>query len=397
MKNEIKLGFWNYLHSGILGREAVLDWKEMGFNLPMSFEFDADRYKKEDMIAILDECEKQGMKMIICDFRTRFQVYQQHGEEYYEEKFRQAYDDFGHHPATFGFAVGDEPTKEQWEAAIGSIKVQLRIAPELTPYLNLYPHWPGRDYVEMMGTDDRLEYMKMIDDLIARSKAPIIGYDHYTQCMEEGKNQEGGIDMYFSDLDIYHRVCEKHDIPLYVTQLATGHFWYREPNENDIRWQIYTALAHGARGIFWFYMYQRGVDSNFRNAIYESDFRKTDTYHMISRQQYIFNSSYKAQFDNMKLTNVYHVGRIYEGTTRFHADDKILEVKSQYDYPAIVSYYKEFDSDEVWISIVNAHQQLADKVNVYFKNGVVKSEFLAPGQMILWKYSDILKLGKENE
>lgn len=391
MDREIKLGFWNYLHTGNLGREAVSDWKEMGFNLPMSFEYDAEKHKKEDMLEVLDECEKQGLKMIICDFRTRFQVYEHSGEKYYEEKFRQAYEDFGHHPATFGFAVGDEPVKSQWQAAIGAIKVQLRIAPELTPYLNLYPHWPGRDYVEMMGTDDRLEYMKMIDELLTESKAPVIGYDHYTQCMQEGQNQEGGIDMYFSDLDIYHRVTKKHDVPLYVTQLATGHYWYRVPTEDDIRWQIYTALAHGARGIFWFYMYQRGVEGNFRNAIYETDFRKTELFEIISRQQFIFNSSYKEQFDKMELTNVFHVGRIYEGTTRFHADDKITEVKSQYDYPMIISYYKEFDSDEIWISVVNAHQRLADKVNIWFANGKQRSEFLAPGQMLLLKYEDIVK------
>ena len=98
----------------------------------------------------------------------------------------------------------------------------------------------------------------------------------------------------------------------------------------------------------------------------------------------------------MELTNVFHAGRIYEGTKRFAADDKISEIKSQCDYPMILSYYKEFDSDEIWISVVNAHQKLSDTFNVYFQNGVTESFYLAPGQMKLIRYNDIVERGKQD-
>lgn len=395
MNKEIQFGFWNYVHSGNLGKEAVREWKEMGFHLPMSFEYDHTKHKKEDMLAVLDECQKYGMKLIVCDFRTRYQTYMRDGAQTYEQNCIAAYEDFGKHPATYGFFVGDEPCREQWQAAIEAMKIQRRIAPHLTPFLNLFQHWPGRDFVEMMGGDDREFYRKKIEKLIEESGAPVIGFDTYTQCTQEGQNQEGGKDLYFSNLDIFYRASKKHDIPLYLTGLSVGHFRYREPTEDDIRWQLYTALAHGARGVFWFFLYQRGVEANYRNAPFESDFRKTKTYDYISNQQFIFNASYKAQFDKMELTDVFHAGRIYEGTKRFAADDKIAEIKSQCDYPMILSYYKEFDTDEIWISVVNAHQTLSDLFNVYFQNGVTRSFYLAPGQMTLIRYADIVESGKK--
>ena len=391
LNKEIKFGFWNYVDCGQYGREAVLEWKKMGFNLPMTCTYIHEKHKKEDMLEILDECHKQGMKAIVYDIRTDFHTYLQKGKEAYEKGAMDAYQDFGGHPATFGFFIGDEPKGDEWDVAIDAIKIQLRIAPELTPYLNLFPYWPGRDYVELMGGDDREYYREKIEELLEKSNAPLIGYDHYTQCMQEGHNQEGGLDLYFSDLDIYYRATKKFDIPLYVTVLSVGHFWYREPTEDDIRWQMNTALAHGARGVFWFYLYQRGDDQNFRNPPFETDFRKTKTYDYISNQQFIFNTTFKEQFDKMELIDVFHAGRVYEGTKRFYAHGDIMEIKSDKDYPMILSYYKEFDTDKIWISVVNAHQSLSDRFNLYLKNGKTKSYYLAPGQMRLVSLEELLK------
>ena len=63
---DFKIGFWNYVETGILDpKKAVKDWKELGMTLPMSFAYDPKKHKKEDMIALLDECQKEGMKVIV--------------------------------------------------------------------------------------------------------------------------------------------------------------------------------------------------------------------------------------------------------------------------------------------------------------------------------------------
>lgn len=389
MDREIKLSFWNYVKSGILGREAVRDWKELGFNLAMSFEFDAKINPKSEMLEILDECQIQGIKLIICDSRTHYRTYAEKGEEEYRKGALEAYENFGKHPATFGFFVGDEPNGKMQYAMIGAYKVVLEIAPELTPYGNLYPFWTGSDYTRLMGGNSREFYFDIVDKMLRESKAPVVSYDRYTQCLQEGENIDGGLDMYFADLDMFHKVSKKNGIPFYTCLLSVGHWVHRVPTEDDIRWQLYTALAHGARGIFWFFLYMRGVEDDYRNSPYETDFRKTEMYDILARQHYIFRANFKEQFDKMYMTDVFHVFHIYEGAKRFYSDDTVIEVLGRHEYPAILTYYTEYETGEKWVSILNGHQRLSNCLTIVFANGVQKRSWLAPGQLKLYKLSEI--------
>ena len=53
---DFKIGFWNYVDTGVLDNaQAVNDWKELGMNLPMSFEFDPKRHDKAQMIDLLNK------------------------------------------------------------------------------------------------------------------------------------------------------------------------------------------------------------------------------------------------------------------------------------------------------------------------------------------------------
>ena len=390
MNKEIQLSFWNYVKSGILGKEAVREWKELGFNLAMSFEFDVEINDKNEMMEILDECQVQGIKLIICDTRTHYRTYAKLGEEAFRIGALQAYEDFGRHPATFGFFAGDEPNKNYQDAMIGTFKVLLDIAPELTPFGNLYPFWTGSDYKRNMGGDSREFYYNLVDKMLKESKVPVIGYDRYTQCLQEGENIEGGIDMYFADLDMFHKVTKNNGISFFISLLSVGHWVHRVPTEDDIRWQIYTSLAHGARGIFWFFLYMRGVEDDYRNSPYETDFRKTEMYDIIARQQYIFNANFKEQFDKMEMTDVYHVFKIHEGTKRFYSDGIIEEVLARHEYPTILTYYEEYETKEKWVSVVNAHQRLSNNVTLVFSNGEQRRCWLAPGQIKLYKLSEII-------
>ena len=48
---DFKIGFWNYVETGVLDpKKAVQDWKELGMTLPMSFSYNPEKHKKEDMM-----------------------------------------------------------------------------------------------------------------------------------------------------------------------------------------------------------------------------------------------------------------------------------------------------------------------------------------------------------
>ena len=391
MDKSIKLGFWNYIESGKIGKDAVNDWKELGMNVAMSFDFDVTKHNKQDMLDILDACKEQGLKLIIRDKRTRCKRLEKMEEADFIQGVREAYADFGKHEATFGFFVGDEPAPEQEQSFIDTTRILLKEMPGLIPFGNLLPYWASSDFC--METSKSPDYFYgIVDRILKETDVPVIAYDHYTQCLQEDGNQEVGINAWFYDLDMYHKVTKDNGKFFYVTALCVGHWGYRVPNEDDIRWQIYTALAHGARGVFWFHLYNLKLDYSYRNAPYFGDnFKRTETFTYISRQQEIFEQCYKEQFDKMEMTAVYHTGHIYDPSKRFCSDEILREVTGRFTYPTIITYYKEFDSEERWVSVVNAHQRYANLIRLYFTCGKNEVVWLAPGEMKLFKLSDLEK------
>lgn len=381
---EIQFGFWNYVESGVFGKEAVKDWKDLHCNLPMSFTYDPQKHKKQDMLDVLDACQSEHMKLILCDSRTHFRTLREVGEEAFAEGVKQAYADFGTHPAAFGFFVGDEPRPDENELYIKTVQLVMEHTPGLIPFGNLVPYWGGgSDYDMLVGAPEE-EHTKLVEDLLRETKIPLIGYDQYTQCLDEGHNQECGINSYYFVLDQYCELAKKYNIPFYASLLACGHWGYRLPTEEDIRWQIYTALAHGARGIIWFHLYQMDVGSSFvGNPLCGKDRLRTPLFDIISRQQYLFNEYYREQFDRMELTAVYHVGHIYDPRKRFCADEILLDVNGKFSYPTIISYYKEYESEKRWMSVVNGHQKLANRITLKFQSGKEETFWLAPGEMRL--------------
>ena len=113
MDNKIKFGFWNYLPLGTLDKDIVHKWVDINCNLFMSFRFIENESKKEDMIAFLDEAHKVGVKVIINDERTEYLRLNKMSKEEFVKGVKEAVNDFGNHPATFGFYGGDEPFSDQ--------------------------------------------------------------------------------------------------------------------------------------------------------------------------------------------------------------------------------------------------------------------------------------------
>lgn len=384
MKSEIKFGFWNYVESGVFGKEAVQDWADLHCNLPMSFNYDHTRHNKQDMLDILDACQEKGMKLIIRDTRTRFRTLERVGEEQFVRGVQEAYTDFGTHPATFGFFVGDEPRPDQNELYIKTVQLVMRHAPGLIPFGNLVPYWGGgSDYDMLVGAPEE-EHTKLVEDYLRKTKVPLLGYDQYSQCLNEAHNQEVGISSYFLVLDKYNELAKKYGIPFYASLLSCGHWGFRLPTEDDIRWQIYTALAHGARGIIWFHLYQQDAGGSYVGLpLCGPDRLRTPLFEIISRQQYIFNCYYREIFDKLEMTAVYHTGHIYDPKKRFCADDVLLDVNGKFSYPTIITYYQETGTKQRWMSVVNAHQRLSNRIKLTFRDGKVEQLWLAPGEMKL--------------
>lgn len=74
------IGFWNYRKlNNINVKEEVKQWKELGFNRVLSFKYISAESKKQEMMTLLDECGKNGIKVIVYDDRTLYNTLQKVG------------------------------------------------------------------------------------------------------------------------------------------------------------------------------------------------------------------------------------------------------------------------------------------------------------------------------
>lgn len=355
MVNERKfpVGFWNYAPVGMYGPEAVKDWTDCGMTLTMTPGYNPAHHRKEDLTAIMDECEKQGIRLIICDSRTGW-----HGAhadmDAYRRRFESAYEDFGRHPAAFGFHIGDEPVKKDNENCYAAYNIQREMAPELTPFLNFMPHWKG----EYLGFES---FEAWADEFIPKVNLKLLCYDRYSQMNPE----EQGTDQYFSDLHSYYSISKSLNVPFWTTLLSVGHFRYRCPKEDDLRWQFNTAVASGCKGILWFFFYMRAPHSNYRLAPIDEHGERTETYHWLSRVLRTFHKTYGDLFLDLELTRSFHVGKAYGGFPLFEENmhKTVKNAVCLHGINGIVSFFKDRAGKE-YIAVVNNSPYISGQVTL---------------------------------
>jgi len=340
------MGFWNYVDIAYQNAAAVRDWADAGMTLTMGPNYGPDPDEVKQMRAILDAAQGEGIRVILGDRRTKFRNFKDKGEKVFREDAKAAVEAIGDHPAIFGFHVGDEPNADHFEAACGAMRVMKELAPDQTPFLNLLPWHEGAK--ERVGFEDWGEYL---DAYARESCCEFLCYDCYSQ-MNPGTE---GWDMYFRNLNEFRAAGERNGIPYWSTLLSVGHFRYRCPQEDDLRWQLSTALAHGAKGILWFFFYMREPHSNYRVPPVDEHYERTETFEWISRVCRTFNKSLADTMQPLTLRRVAHVGRSWDDTPGLDPKGLVTAAVSHQDTPLIVS---EFDGPQGarYVSVVNNSQ-----------------------------------------
>ena len=347
MKNgHFPIGFWNYPAVGAYGPEEVARWTRCGMTWNQSPRFSYDVNTPGQLLALLDECEKQNIQMTLCvkglDYRDAGR-----DPEAYRALFERAYRDFGHHPATAGFFIGDEPVgEEQNRACIEAYRIMLSTAPELTPFLNFFPYHEGFEK-NILGGQRFSDWAK---EFTAASGCRLICYDCYNQ-MNEG---EEGTDFYFLNLNKYSEMARDAGIEVWTTLLSSAHFLYRPVSEDDVRWQLSTAVASGCRGILWFFFYDKLANNNYRCSPIDPFGEETETYHYLRRVQKVFHAMYGDLMMKLKWKKTYHFEKAYGGYPLFAPGDHpiILRVVSEQKLPGILSLFEDEQGRE-YVCLVN--------------------------------------------
>lgn len=354
--NKFPIGFWNYVSLENQDASAVKEWKEAGMTLAMSPNFNSRVHSKNKMIEILDEAQRQGITVILCDDRALWEGVDS-DEAGYRRRFQEALDDFGSHPAVLGFSIGDEPGGRDHKDFMRACKayiIQKEMAPHLSPFCNLLSWSIGMEpYI------NNLPWSKVLDIYCEQSDTDFLCYDCYFQ-MNPGHE---GWDAYFRNLREYSEASKRYGIPFWTTLLSVGHFRYRCPKEDDFRWQLNTAIAHGAKGILWFFFYMGDAADNYRVAPIDEHWERTETFEWLSRVNRTFLKGHAEIIKDLELVKVYHQGEAWGGVELFAPDNLVSEFKSFYNIPLILSEFKDIDGHN-YIMVVNNSQVESNKFEI---------------------------------
>lgn len=367
----MKIGAWNYTKCNLYSpKECVDHWKELGFSFMLSSVSNDTKEDNQYILDTLKECEKAGIKLIVVNNCFLNMSLEEVGETSYEEKVREfskiynAYSSFG------GIFICDEPHAADFPCLKKACSIVSKYAKPFVNFLAI------NAVVGCCGWDNVNEnqYLDMIEDLIKNHGLAFVSYDYYLQC-DINFNQKG-IDDYFYNLMKFGELARKNNVPFVVTNLSVGHWFYREPTLDDIRWQLSTSLALGATNNLWFFLYEREIESSYRNAPIDLFKRKTEGFYYLKREDYCI-SLHSNELEGYEFKQA-----LFIKDKNYSNDELGIEIKARNKGNIIVSSFVKFN--EIALAIVNNEQKEVEALEINYK-GNSNLYYFAPGQMYVIK------------
>lgn len=242
----------------------------------------------------LDLVSLAGLKCIVSDPSTHVgDAEAALSEEEIAKRVQALSQRVGKHKAVFGYYLRDEPGAGAY-AGLGKWAAAYRkAAPEALAYINLFPNYASP---AQMGVPTYEEYL---EKFVQTVKPSFISYDHYA-LMDDGSLRPS----YFPNLEAVRSAALRHNLPFWNIVLGNAHFHYAEPTEAGLRFQLYTTLAYGGRGISYF-TYFTPATGNYRLAPIDQFGNKTPTWEMLRRVNLQIHRL-APTYLKLKSVNVFH-------------------------------------------------------------------------------------------
>jgi len=149
---------------------------------------------------------------------------------------------FPESPAVWGYSVRDEPSLKDFAGLREKVDNIRQVRPGKLAYINLFPSYASE---EQLGTKTYEEHVKRFVEEVGTD---VLSMDYYPSMTPDTDGRSG----YCGDLDMMRKYSLQQGIPFwnfFNTMPFGPHF---DPTESQLRWQIYTSIAYGAKGVLYF-------------------------------------------------------------------------------------------------------------------------------------------------
>ncbi|MFD0715637.1 hypothetical protein [Paenibacillus sp. GCM10027626] len=156
-------------------------------------------------------------------------------------------------------------------------------------------------------------------------------------------------DEYYDNLEIIRRQALAGSIDFWTFVQSVGiDNWKRSPSQDDMRYNIYTNLAYGSKGLIYF-TYSQPIYPGFDGSIINADGSQNPSYGW-ARDLNAEVLKLGPTLNRLTTESVYHTGTLPASTTALPSS--YFWQPDDMDEPFIISSFKD-DSDRTYIMVVN--------------------------------------------
>ncbi|MEA4968037.1 MAG: hypothetical protein VB048_07985, partial [Bacteroidaceae bacterium] len=292
---------------------------------------------------------------------------------------------FKDHPANGGYFLQDEPFASSFPFLKQLVEKIKSIDNNHFCYINLNPNYAIPEFFAIEG------YKKYVQSFLDEIPVKILSFDHYPIIDNFVRTS------WYQNLEIIKAESDIADISFWAFALTTAHNSYPIPNLNQLRLQVYSNLAYGAKGIQYFtYWTPNSQRWNFHSGPIEFDGTRTIVYDYIKElNNEIQNLSYI--FLSSKVIKISHFGDEPQGTSRFSTSPNFVKSINIRGGNALLSEMKNDKHSFLLIQNTNLHKEIGidiktdTQTKIVLKNrfiiqaSVINEEFkLTPGEIVIF-------------
>ncbi len=257
----IAVGMWVTPTDAYRTEEQFKLLSESGINVVNGFGYSENTDEKVQ--AVLDYCEKFGLKYLYSSIAVEenIRAYKDAPDEKLVRATIEQIDKFSSHSAYAGQLFLDEPSVAYFDALKEFIGAYKEKHPDKLAYVNMLPSYG----VAGSGSSG---YESYVDSWIEKISPNMYSYDSYPliDYNPETPGYRTEMEDYYYNLDLLRVKTLEAGIPMwaFAATLAYTHPSEpnrREPSREEIRWQVFSDLAFGAKGIQYFCYFTPGQDS----------------------------------------------------------------------------------------------------------------------------------------
>ncbi len=254
----------------------------------------------------------------------------------------------------------DEPGEKEF-ASLAQRHARLkRLAPSKGFWTNLFPTYAD----DFPSLDDYDHYIKAYIDTV---KPSLLTYDHYALIGKDPEIHHNVYrDDYFANLEIVRNRVLEAGIEFGVILQVGGFMVYRSASEAELRWQVFTTLAYGARSLGWFcYLTEQG--EWMHDMVIKRDGTRTPHYTML---KYLNGEvlAWAPTLLQLTSTGVYHTEPLPIMTRSLEMSNYVESISGSM---SLIGEFKD-KMNRGYIMIVNRNFSSSATLQVEFRSAPVR-------------------------